>query len=342
METIDEAQYEQRHLESCKGYEFLPNVEGYDCVEKYCDHYVKSNHRKVNLPFGCNFEIFAYTWLNDLSIAVEHEHFEPLTAKFYLSGSLRTITCGIKDKYVKDDYLQEASNNYLFYLPNIQEIEQVAAGTSELLIRISFNLNFFRSFSTGLKSLPEPLQPLLETDTPPRFHLPVGKITPQMHFALQQILDCPHQGMMQRMYLESKVIELLSLQLTQFVQSGGRQQANRLKPTDIERIYQAREILIQNHVNPPALMDLAQQVELNHIKLEQGFREIFGTTAFGYLRDYRLQQPYLLLRDGKLNVEAVANKVGYSHLGHFTNAFRRKFGITPGACRAGKQIVMES
>lgn len=339
MEMIDEAQYEQRHLESSQGYE-LPNAQGYDCVEKFCDRYVKQNYREVLLPSGSNLEIFDLTWLNDLSTQVEHDRTEPLTAKFYLSGSLRTITPGIKDKYVKDDYLEQAGESYLFYLPNITEIEQATAGTAEILIRISFDLNFFRSFSTGSESLPEPLQPLLETDTWGRFHLRVGKITPQMHLALQHILHSPHQGMMQRMYLESKVLELLCLQLTQFVDDG-RRQAYSLKPTDVERIYQAREILIQNHVNPPALMELAQQVGLNHMKLEQGFREIFGTTAFGYLRDYRLQQAYLLLRDRQLNVEAVANKVGYSHLGHFTNAFRRKFGITPGACRAGKNIIME-
>ncbi|MBD2305310.1 helix-turn-helix transcriptional regulator [Chroococcidiopsis sp. FACHB-1243] len=341
METLNEAQYEQRHLESCQDYELILNTKGYDCIEKYCDRYVKKKCREILLPSGNNLQILDLTWLHDLSTEVEHDCAETLTAKFYLAGNLRTITPGIKDKYVKDDYLEKTGENYLFYLPEIAEIEQAKAETAEILIRITFDLNFFRSFNTDSESLPEPLQSLLETDTPPRFHLPVGKITPPMHLALQQILHCPHQGVMQRMYLESKVLELLSLQLTQLVESYGKRQANSLKPTDVERIYQAREILIQHQVNPPALIDLAQQVGLNHMKLEQGFRAIFGTTVFGYLRDYRLQQAYVLLRDGKLNVETVAHKVGYSHLGHFANAFRRKFGITPGACRAGKKIVTE-
>lgn len=130
METINEAQYEQRHLESCKGY---------DCVEKYCDRYVEENYREVLLPSGSNLEILDLTWLNDLSTQTEHDRFEPLVAKFYLSGSLRTITPRMKDKYVKDDYLEQAGENYLFYLPNIKEIEQATAGTLEFLIRISFD-----------------------------------------------------------------------------------------------------------------------------------------------------------------------------------------------------------
>jgi AraC family transcriptional regulator, transcriptional activator of the genes for pyochelin and ferripyochelin receptors len=74
------------------------------------------------------------------------------------------------------------------------------------------------------------------------------------------------------------------------------------------------------------------------MKLKQGFRQLFGTTMFGYLHDYRMEMARNLLLEGNMSITTVANTVGYSHLRHFSAAFKRKFGITPGKCRLGKKI----
>lgn len=81
--------------------------------------------------------------------------------------------------------------------------------------------------------------------------------------------------------------------------------------------------------NPPSLLDLARQVGINDRKLKQGFRQVFGTTVFGYLHDYRMEQARLLLIEQKLAIALVAHTVGYSHLSHFATAFRKKFGVNP-------------
>ncbi|MEH2262176.1 helix-turn-helix transcriptional regulator [Nostoc sp.] len=341
MKIITSAQYHQQHIESRKQYEVVYNTEGYDRIVKYSDRYVTGSYREVKLRHGVRLVLYDGTWLRDLSIENLFESHQWIVARFHLAGSSRIVISGNQNKSFKADYVHQAGKNYLFYLSDIKQIDEVAVGT-ELTILILFNFDFFRSFATGSEVLPEPLQALLESDTLPLFHRQVGQITHQMHLALKQILHSPHQGMMKRMYLESKVIELLSWQLTQFVEiEQGQYPVTSLKPVDVERIYQAKEILIQNQIEPPSLMDLAQLVGLHHMKLKLGFREIFGTTAFACLRDYRLEQAKQFLQEGKMTVEEVVNVVGYSHLGHFRNAFKRKFGITPGACRAGKKIVME-
>ena len=340
METISSAQYHQQHLENRKGYEVAYNTEGYDRIVKYSDRYVTGSYREVQLRHGVHLVLYDGTWLSDLSVENLFDSHQWIVARFSLAGSSRIMISGNQDKSFKADYIHQAGKNYLFYLSDIKQIDEVAVGT-ELTILILFNFDFFRSFATGSEVLPEPLQVLLESDTLPLFHRQVGQITHQMHLALEQILHSPHQGMMKRMYLESKVIELLSWQLTQFVETEqGQYPVTSLKPVDVEKIYQAKEILIQNQIEPPSLIDLAQLVGLHHMKLKLGFREIFGTTAFACLRDYRLEEAKQFLQEGKMTVEEVVNVVGYSHLGHFRNAFKRKFGITPGACRAGK-IVME-
>lgn len=75
-------------------------------------------------------------------------------------------------------------------------------------------------------------------------------------------------------------------------------------------------------------MTLARQVGLNDFKLKLGFRQVFGTTVFGYLHEHRMEQAQLLLQERRMNVEEVARTVGYANRSSFA-AFRKKFGINP-------------
>ncbi|MEH2463941.1 helix-turn-helix transcriptional regulator [Nostoc sp.] len=62
----------------------------------------------------------------------------------------------------------------------------------------------------------------------------------------------------------------------------------------------------------------------------------FGTTVFGYLHDYRMEQARQLLLSGQMKIEQVAQIVGYVNRSRFANAFRKKYGINPKAYQ--KQI----
>lgn len=159
-------------------------------------------------------------------------------------------------------------------------------------------------------------------------------ITPAMQLALQQLLQCPHHSITKQLYLESKSLELVALALEQMVDrladpEPTLQPAPPLRSDDVERLYQARNILQRNLENPPSLATLARQVGLNDYKLKSGFRQVFNTTVFGYLRDCRLEQAQQLLAARQMSVTEVCNTVGYASLSSFNAAFRKKFGCNP-------------
>jgi AraC family transcriptional regulator, transcriptional activator of the genes for pyochelin and ferripyochelin receptors len=155
--------------------------------------------------------------------------------------------------------------------------------------------------------------------------------TMAMQAVLQQILSCPYAGITQQIYLESKVWELIALHLDQALKPEQDMPQVYLKPDDVERLHYARDILKQQLSAPPSLRELARQVGLNEFALKQGFRHLFGTTAFGCLNHYRLEHAKALLEDGNFNVTEVAHRVGFANRGHFAAAFRKKFGVNPKA-----------
>jgi len=84
-------------------------------------------------------------------------------------------------------------------------------------------------------------------------------------------------------------------------------------------------------------VELARLAGLNDYKLKAGFRQVFGTTVFGYLRQQRLEQARQLLQAQEISVTEAAATVGYSSQGHFAAAFRKQFGINPKDLRAGQK-----
>ena len=134
------------------------------------------------------------------------------------------------------------------------------------------------------------------------------------------------------MYLEAKVTECLSLFMRE---TEGKEPVNAkiVGFSDRDKIYQARDIICSEYLNPPSLHDLALRVGTNGCTLRAGFKEAFRTTVFNYLFDYRMNIAIHYLLDTNKSIGEVAGLVGYEHQAHFCTAFKRKFNVTPSEYR---------
>ena len=261
-----------------------------------------------------------------LHVAKIHSERFPLTARFYLSGTSR-----VKAKHVPEslaDYEEDGGHSYLYWLPDMIEVEEWQPHKYTQMVMVSADLEYFQTFSATNNGLPRSLQRLIQAG---RFHQPMGKMTLAMNQVVRQILDCPYQGVTQQMYLECKALELLALQFSDLETDAAKPNPSRLRAEDLERVQHARELLVQHLENPPSLIALSHRVGLSNRKLKQGFQELFGTTVFGYLGNYRMEQAKSLLRQSNVTITEVAAKVGYRNPEAFSTAFRRKFAISPKA-----------
>lgn len=260
---------------------------------------------------------------------LHHESMFPLVAKFYLSGSSRVQTLNASD--IDNDYHEITGRHYLYHLPEHTEVEEWPSNERVYVVMMSADPSYFSAFSLGQTSLSTPLQKLLAGDRTQRFHQPLGRITPLMRQLVGQMLHCPYSGLMQQLYLESKALELFAIQFVQWSDASLPMASLFLCAQDIEQLYQAKNILVRRAKHPPSLTELARLVGLNDRKLNEGFRHLFGTTAFDYLQEYRLQQAKDLLHDPGLTIAGVATTVGYKSPEAFSTAFRRKFAVSPKA-----------
>ncbi|TVX86844.1 helix-turn-helix transcriptional regulator [Paenibacillus agilis] len=157
---------------------------------------------------------------------------------------------------------------------------------------------------------------------------------PDISLLIEQMQNCPYQGTLRKLFLEGKALELLALHLSRLDDHPGEcyTTKSKLNAHDIQSLYKAKEILDHTWIQPPMLSELARMACLNDYKLKLGFKELFGTTVFGYVRALRMNTARTLLEQGKVNISEAATMVGYSNMSHFSSLYKKTFGYNPSEC----------
>ncbi|MDO8268546.1 MAG: response regulator [Moraxellaceae bacterium] len=91
----------------------------------------------------------------------------------------------------------------------------------------------------------------------------------------------------------------------------------------------AMEILQRDIGNPPSLPELAHQVGTNERRLTELFRESTGMPVFAWLREERFLIACRMLAESEIDIQQIADHVGYGSAGNFTAMFRDRLGVTP-------------
>lgn len=180
-----------------------------------------------------------------------------------------------------------------------------------------------------LDALPQALREISEGRMD-RGYSHAGPLSRMMYQVVRSLLDCPFSGPMQALYLETKALELIVLKLAQTLcEDDHRNKSPELDRHETERLWHAREILCRDLENPPTLSELAHAVGTNHCRLNAGFRKLYGTTVFDYLRQKRLIEARRLIQEEGANVTEAALKVGYNSISSFSKAFNQHYGQPP-------------
>ncbi|MVM38618.1 helix-turn-helix domain-containing protein [Spirosoma sp. HMF3257] len=133
---------------------------------------------------------------------------------------------------------------------------------------------------------------------------------------------------LKRLYLEATVLDVLRQQLEQADHNLAKQKTT-FPPRDRDKILAVKAILDSDPLATYSLLSLSRLVGLNDYKLKKGFRDLLGTTVFGYLNDLRMEYARQLLLNTDQTIGEIATKLGYSETHHFSAAFKRKFGYLP-------------
>lgn len=156
--------------------------------------------------------------------------------------------------------------------------------------------------------------------------------TVPMRKIIHEIITCQLKGGLKKVFLSAKALELLTLQVQAYTPNPTTNQTLKTR-NDHEAMIAVRDILMARLDNPPSMHELAREAGINEFKLKKGFREIYGDTVFGFQAKQRLEKAHKLLIQTEKSSSEIAAELGFSSPQHFSKAFKKQFGITPGNMR---------
>ncbi|OUQ19072.1 AraC family transcriptional regulator [Lachnoclostridium sp. An14] len=143
---------------------------------------------------------------------------------------------------------------------------------------------------------------------------------------LYSVPDC-----LQKPYFRLKVQELL-LFLCMVDVSQEKQRELYTSP-QVEIIKTIHKRLTSNLQERPTIEDLSKEYLINTTTLKDTFKGIYGQPIGTYMKEYRIRQAAILLRQTQATIAEIANQVGYENQSKFATAFRDVLKISPAEYR---------
>ncbi|RZJ47767.1 MAG: AraC family transcriptional regulator [Flavobacterium sp.] len=160
--------------------------------------------------------------------------------------------------------------------------------------------------------------------------------TPAIQWIISEIKNCNRDGALKKMYIETKIRELLIHQL---------ETLNQPKPNELidedeySKLQEAKQILENDCAHAPTLTELSRLISLNEFKLKKGFKACFGTTVKSYIIKLRMERAKELFQTKAATVSEVAYKCGYKDVSHFSAAFKSFYGFSPQKFKINWDII---
>ena len=219
--------------------------------------------------------------------------------------------------------------NTVFFFPATKGSIIIYPDEKIKILSLHISPEFLKSFiEDNFEELPDDIKNILLGSRQDIFILN-REITPSMHIALSQIFETEYKGATKKMLLESKALELMTLQIQQMIATNTTKNKFAINNNDKKKIIEITELLNNNFKTPLSLTELSEKAGISHSKLNFAFKKINGTTIFEYIRKLRLEYSRQLLSEGNLSITEISYEAGWSSPSHFSKEFLKHYGINP-------------
>ena len=174
-----------------------------------------------------------------------------------------------------------------------------------------------------------------EGDDPERapFRLAHGPSDPVSYLRQRQIVESLALDGADALAVEENSLAILARVLSAAGSEGGGCCPGAARRADRGLAEEAKTLIARTYRQEMKLARLAAALEVSVFRLCRVFRRETSTTLHAFRNGLRLAAALELLSEKSLDLTRIALELGYSSHSHFSEAFRRRFGVTPSTFR---------
>ncbi|WP_223607858.1 AraC family transcriptional regulator [Chryseobacterium sp. OSA05B] len=281
--------------------------------------YGKGSYREIY--FGDIHIGFGQANLADKTLLNFETDHETVEMHFALKGKSSAVSGNFSENIDFSD-----CQNNIIYASGMEGTMEWESKNFELF-EINLSPDFFKRFMPAGSPLFETFRNRMEKGNGCQLNPVHNRINAQMYQLIHEIIHCDRKGLFKRMFMEAKTIELMLLQFEQIADQSLIKSS--LKRTEVDKIHAVKDFIMKNRDSDHSLIELAHYAGTNEFTLKKGFKELFGTTVFGFWNSLKMEEARKMILEKDMNISEVSDAMGYKNPRHFSTAFKKKFGIVP-------------
>ena len=89
--------------------------------------------------------------------------------------------------------------------------------------------------------------------------------------------------------------------------------------------------IVEEHIEDAEfnIDQLSKSIAMSHSNVYKKVKALTGMTVVGFIKDFRMKRAAQLFKESKLPIVDVCFKVGYTNRRHFSQEFKKKYGVNP-------------
>ncbi|AZA52547.1 AraC family transcriptional regulator [Chryseobacterium sp. G0201] len=223
-------------------------------------------------------------------------------------------------------------NQYILHYSSQESTAELWTENQEVLKYLQIQINYQyifnlinpesnRESAEILENMIENNYIFLHKETPPN-------MTVEMHIILREIVSYSKRGVMQKLFIEAKIIKLLILIFEQFNEKNTIETSPKT-PSIIKKFVD------ENFHKNIKVEEIGKLIGINQNKIRKEFKAQYHITVTDYLSELRMLKAKKMIIDKEIMIKEIAIECGYEYVQNFTRAFKKKFGVSPETLRNG-------
>lgn len=239
--------------------------------------------------------------------------------------NLQASDCGTQFKFKKNQYIlhySSSENRAELWTENQETLKYIQIEVNYQYIFDLIDPHSTLESAEILENMKNNNFIFLHKQTPPN-------MTVEMHMILKEILGYSKKGVMQKLFIEAKIIKLLILIFEQFNEKDIEEDLSKTPET-------IKKFLDENYHKNLKIEEISKIIGINQNKLRREFKEHYQTTIVDYVSELRmLKAKKMIVNNNRIMIKEIAIECGYEYVQNFTRAFKKKFGVSPEKLRLG-------
>lgn len=238
---------------------------------------------------------------------------------------LEAVLSNIKHQIVQNEamiYAPRGDENYTITLQKDVKIQCLFVSVVRYL--------YLRKIECDIDTIPLTLKEMFKDTMGSKSFFFKSTSEPIITNTLKQLFKSEQMGLERKLLIEAHALKLIITLIKRYriesVEFGG---AYRFSKHDIKMINNAKNHIIDNIERTPEVKELSRMIVMNTNKLQKGFHMLFGKSIRQFTISLKMHYALHLLDEDLYSISEIAYKIGYTNKGHFSQLFKKEFGLLP-------------